>query len=170
MADICGAGFDSFFNTTIIPFVGLAVVGTSALIALGFMFGRATANPKLTLWARTEVVQLIVSAASVFFIAAIINTFCIIDMAEVANIFGISSPGSKNVYDAAEEYMFESANYAHNALTVLRYHLEGYMILSYLNAFKCDFTTGQIGWGCLFGYCSADIVQCFEGIIHSFSS
>ncbi len=156
MADICGVGFDSFFNTVILPFVGLAVVATSTLIALSFMFGRATTNPKLTLWARTEVVQLIVSAASVFFIAAIINTFCIIDMGEVADIFGITNLGSKNVYDAAEEYMFDSAHYAHNAMTAIRYHLEGYMVLSYLNAFKCDFETGGIGWGCLFGYSGAN--------------
>jgi hypothetical protein len=156
MADICGTGFDSFFNTVILPFVGLAVVTTSTIIALSFMAGRATSNPKLTLWSRTEAIQLIVSAASVFFIAAIINTFCIIDMGEVANIFGISSPGSKNIYDAAEEYIFDAAHYAHNAMTALRYHLEGYMILSYLNAFKCDFTTGQIGWGCMFGYSGAN--------------
>lgn len=156
MADICGTGFDTFFNSVILPFVGLAVVGTSALIASGFMFGRATANPKLTLWARTEVVQLIVSAASVFFIAAVINTFCIIDMGEVADIFGITNLGSKNIYDAAEEYTFDAAKYAHNSMTVLRYHLEGYMVLSYLNAFECDFTTGQIGWGCMFGYSGAN--------------
>lgn len=156
MADICGLGFDSFFNTVILPFVGLATVITTTLIALVFMAGRALANPKLTLWSRTEAVQLVVSVASIFFIAAIVNTFCFIDMGEVADIFGVTGLGSKNLYDAAEEYMFNAAVYAHGALTSVRYHLEGYMILSYLNAFLCDFNTGQIGWGCLFGYSGAN--------------
>ncbi|MBU0528101.1 hypothetical protein KKE92_06470 [Candidatus Micrarchaeota archaeon] len=161
-AEICGPGFDSFFSSTIIPLVAYATIVTSILIALSFMVGRATANPKLTLWSKTEVVQLVISVFSVFTLSIIINSFCIVDIGEVAVMFGLPSPGSNSIFGAAQDYLHESTLYAHNAMTVVRYHLEAYTVMAYLNAFACDFKTGSIGWGCLFGY-SGENMQPFGG-------
>ena len=157
---ICEAGFDSFFTGTILPLVAAASVVTSIIIAIAFMFGRATSNPKLIVWSKTEIVQLVISVASVSVLLMVINGFCGLDMVEIANIFaqetpampGCASGGSVSIYCAAETYLADAAHYAHNAMTVIRYHLQGYTILSFLNAFQCDFNTGGIGWGCLFGY------------------
>ncbi|MBU0532505.1 hypothetical protein KKB44_03355 [Candidatus Micrarchaeota archaeon] len=153
-AIICAAEFGDFFNSTIIPLVAYATVITGILIALSFMVGRAIANPKLTLWAKTEAVQIVISLASIFFILTIINVFCAIDMVEIGSFFGVTVPtgSSISVYDAAQEYLRESALYSHNAMTTVRYHLEGLTILSFLNYFQCDFPIGPIGLGCWYGY------------------
>lgn len=160
MTSICGTAFSTFFNGTILPLMFYASLATTVLIALSYMLGSAMANARLTLWSKTELVQLVVSVATLFIIVLTMDTMCIIDMKEVAGFFSIPTTGlpagAVNVYDAAQQYLNESALYSHNALRVVRYHLEGYTVLAYLNAFKCDFNTGGIGWGCLFGYSGAN--------------
>ena len=154
MADICGTDFNAFFNGTIVPLMAYASIGTSILIGLSYMLGNAIGNARLTVWSKTEIMQLFISVATLFFITLAMGTMCSINMNEVAGIFGVPSQSTTtvNVYDAALKYLNESALYSHNALKVVRYHLEGYTILAYLNAFKCDFNTGNIGWGCMFGW------------------
>jgi hypothetical protein len=160
---MCGTGGGRVFNTAIYPLMAYAAIATGILIAISYMAGTALSNPKLTLWAKTELVQLGVSIASVAIILFAVNAFCIIDMKEIADMFGLSgSHASINVYDAAKEYLKGAALYSHNALTVARYHLEGYTVLSYFNAFICDFPIGRIGLGCLFGY-AGDTQQPFGG-------
>jgi hypothetical protein len=153
----------NLFAGTILPLVAGATAVTIVLIAGSFMFGTATSNPKLTLWAKTEIVQLIISLAAISIIMLAVTTFCNLDMKEVADIFGLSGTHpSMNVYDAAKDYLNGAAQYSHNALRMVRYHLEGYTVLSYLNAFMCDFKLGRIGLGCLFGY-SGNTEQPFGG-------
>ena len=159
MADLCSMVTpDKFFETSIVPLMVYASLGTSIIIALSYMVGTAIANAKLTLWSKTEIVQLFISVATLVFIIIAMNTLCAINMNEVAGIFNtaainpVPSTSLTSVYDAAEQYLNESALYSHNALRMVRYHLEGYTILAYLNAFQCDFKFGGIGWGCWFGY------------------
>ncbi|MBU0591423.1 hypothetical protein KKF81_01300 [Candidatus Micrarchaeota archaeon] len=155
MADVCNIIFTNFFNDTILPLIAYASITTAIIIALSFMVGRAISNPKLTLWAKTESIQIVVSLFTIFFLITIINTLCSINMNEVAGIFDITTSAPTehvDVYDAASTYLEEAAIYSHNALIATRYHLQAYTVLGYLNAFICDFSTGSIGWGCLFGY------------------
>ncbi len=163
-AYVCGAAgigpeFSAFFNGTIIPLTAYATIATSILVALAYMAGNAISNARLTLWAKTEAVQLLASVATLFVITLAMGTMCAINMNEVAAIFGQPAPSATpvSVYDAAQQYLNDAAFYSHNALKVVRYHLEGYTILAYLNAFQCDFKTGIIGWGCLFGYSGANV-------------
>jgi hypothetical protein len=149
---ICGTAFGTFVTSTLLPIIATAAVTTIAFIAVSFMLGRVLNNPKLTLWAKTEVVQLGVSLGTIFMITFSVNTFCAINLAEIANIFGIPAVGSVNIYDGALAYMKDATLYSHNAVNVVRYHLQAYTIMSFLNAFICDFATGSIGWGCFFGY------------------
>lgn len=160
---ICEATFDSFLTGTVIPLTAYASVVTSIIIGLAYMVGNATNNPKLIVWGKTEIIQLILSVASVFILIAITNFFCGLNMVDVAGVFGVDSPsGSLSMYGSAMEYLKGAAKYAHNAMTATRYHLEAYTILNFLNAFMCDFNTGGIGWGCLFGY-SGENQQPFGG-------
>jgi len=149
---ICSTEFGSFVDNTVIPLSLLASMATILIVALSFMFGRALSNAKLTLWAKTEVIQVIVSAASVFFIILTINTFCGMNMNDISQIFLETPAQDINVYDAAQEYLREAALYSHNAMTVIRYHLQAYTVLSFINAFQCDFPVGPIGIGCWYGY------------------
>ncbi len=160
---MCGAPFTNFFNGTILPIVALSSIVTATIIALTFMASRLLSNPKLSLWAKTEIVQLFISVGTVFILTTTVSTFCNIDMAEVNGFFFESNPvPSMNIFDSAFTYISNSVLYTHNAIKVIRYHLEGYTVLTYFNEFQCDFSTGRIGWGCLFGYSGANM-QPFGG-------
>jgi hypothetical protein len=99
------------------------------------------------------VVQVFISIATVFFIMTTINVFCSIQMGEVASFFtGVEAVKDVSVFDAAQDYLHEAALYSHNAMTAIRFHLEAYTIMSFLNAFICDFSVGSIGLGCWYGY------------------
>lgn len=151
--DFCTDGglsvaFSDYIVTTLLPMMAMASIVAAALIGLTIMIGRMINNPKLTVWAKTEAVQLFVSIAVVFFIGATMNVFCVINMESLASIFsidlGTSDPAS-SVFQAAETYLVEAAFYSHNAMSVARYHLEGYSILSYVGVYICDLR-------CLFGH------------------
>ncbi len=163
MANICGPEFATFFSDAIIPLLVYSGAALAGLLGVAYMLGNAMGNAKLTLWSKTEAVQFVVSAASVFILLTIMNTFCAIKVNEIANIFGLpTASGNPDIYAAAKGYLNEAALYSHNALTVVRYHLQAYTTLSFFNAFICDLSTGRIGWGCLFGY-SGDSQQPFGG-------
>jgi hypothetical protein len=163
MANICGPEFGVFFGDTIIPLLVYAGAALAGLLGVAYMLGSAMGNAKLTLWSKTEAVQFVVSAASIFMLLTIMNTFCAIKINEIANIFGLpTASGNPDIYDAAKGYLYDASLYSHNALTVVRYHLEAYTTLSFFNAFICDLSTGRIGWGCLFGY-SGDSQQPLGG-------
>ena len=158
---MCGNG--TVFDNAILPLLAYATLITGILIGLSYMAGTAFSNPKLTLWSKTEIVQLFISIASVSLIMLAVTTFCSIDMKEIAGIFNLpGTHASINVYDAAKDYLEGSVNYSHNAMIMVRYHLEAYTVLSYFNAFICDYNVGRIGLGCFFGY-SGDTEQPFGG-------
>lgn len=159
---MCGSAFGSFFSSTILPLTAYAAMATVGLIGISYAAGNMISNPKLTLWAKTELVQLVISLVSISLILLAVTTCCSLDMKEVADIFGQSVSGSINVYDAAQAYLNDSILYAHNAITMTRYHLEAYTVLSYFNAFICDYPIGRIGLGCFFGY-AGDTEQPFGG-------
>jgi len=160
--DICTADFTTFMNTTIMPITALASVITAVTIGLGYMIGQFLGNAKATTWAKTEVVQIVMSIASVTFIIILLNSFCAINMEGIKSIFNInpaenlpcgSAPaGSTSLYAGALDYIKSAACFCHSAMSVVRYHLEAYTVLSNLNLFECSLSTGGIGWGCLFGY------------------
>ena len=161
---LCGPKFDSFMATVIFPLTAYAAMTTSILIAIAFMIGRAISNPKLTLWSKTELIQLGVSLATIFIIITSVTTFCNIDIRSVETALGLtpSSPAGIHIYEAASDYLNGAATYTHNAVIVTRYELEAYTVLSYYNAFICDFPIGRIGLGCWYGW-GGENLQPFGG-------
>ncbi|NYZ77531.1 hypothetical protein H0O02_04440 [Candidatus Micrarchaeota archaeon] len=152
-AAVCSTEFMGFLTSVIFPLAAYAGVVAGIIIAATFMIGEATRNPKLTVWAKTEVLQLFISVISLVLLSSVIGLFCTLDMPGVAELFGFSGySGPSSMFDAAENYLTGAAHYSHNALTVVRYHLEGYTVLGYMGEFMCDMATGPIGWGCWFGY------------------
>ncbi|HID73170.1 TPA: hypothetical protein EYP38_04460, partial [Candidatus Micrarchaeota archaeon] len=151
--DICTAGalssdFTGFLTGTIIPLAGVSAMATIMIIIITFFLGRLLSNPKLTLWAKTEMLQVFISLGIIMFLGTTMNTFCAIDLGDVAAIFetGVSTASPPDsIYDAAETYLVEAMLYSHNAMATIRYHLQAYTIFSYLSVFDCDFF-------CLFGY------------------
>lgn len=152
---MCGDMFANFLTGTILPIVGISAMTATAIIAVSYVFGNAMSNPKLTLWSRTEAVQLVVSLASVAILIITTQTFCSIDMAEIGQIFAVTgaSTAPAPIYNAALTYAQHTLQYTHNALQVVRYHLSSYMVLAYFNAFICAYggESGHTGFGCWFG-------------------
>src|SRR4030095_10581284 len=87
------------------------------------------------------------SGFTIIMLIFLMNTFCSIQIGEVASLFGLTSD-TKTIYQAAQQYLVDEAYYSLRALTVVRYHLEAYNVLSALSKFACTFD----GLGCLFGY------------------
>ena len=161
-AAVCSADFMGFLTSTIFPLAAYAGIIAATVIAISFMIGQALRNPKITVWAKTEIVQLFMSFISLLLLGTLLGFFCSISMNDIASIFEISYSGPDSMFEAAHDYLFRASTYAHTALTVIRYHLEGYTILAFMGEFECDLATGPIGWGCWFGYSGAS-VQPFGG-------
>jgi hypothetical protein len=151
------AGFENIINNSIIPLASLASVTTAIIIGVTYMISQAISNPKLSLWAKTEAVQLFLSAITVVMLITVMNSFCSIKVNDVGALFG-KTADSISIYEAAQTYLVDAAYYSQRALVVVRYHLEAYNILAALNVFECIFN----GLGCLFGY-SGDTIQPLGG-------
>ncbi len=148
MVDFCSMDYSVVYALS-----AYAAVLSAIIIGGSFMVGQTIRNPKVTVWAKTEIVQLFASFISLLFMAMIITTFCSVDMGDVAEVFDFTyaNPGY-SIYEGAESYINGAALYAHNAMKVTRYHLEGFTVLAYVGKFECDLATGPIGWGCYYGY------------------
>ncbi len=162
VATVCSPEFMDFLTSTIFPLAAYAGIITAIIIAVSFMVGQAIRNPKVTVWAKTEVVQLFISFVSLLLLSSLFGFFCSIDMHNIADIFEITYSGPSSMFDAAEDYLVSAARYSHNALTVVRYHLEGYTVLGCMGAFKCAYSMDHTGWGCWFGF-SGTQTQPFGG-------
>jgi hypothetical protein len=163
--EVCSAGFASILNGPILEICAIASVASIMLIVFGYFLGQVTSNPKVSVWAKSEILQVLMSVGSTILLLFLVNSFCAINMGEVASIFGITAgPAySGSVYSAAEAYLSNTLSYSHDALRVIRYHLEAYTVLSQVSSFVCDlkspsmsvfgmFTVPAIGWGCFFSY------------------
>ncbi|MEW6723165.1 MAG: hypothetical protein AB1324_07915 [Candidatus Micrarchaeota archaeon] len=146
------SGFDSVIDNAVIPLAFLSAITTAVIIGATYMYSQAFSNPKLSLYAKTEAVQLFLSLVSVLALTMIMGTFCSIKVSEIAQLFGLTA-GDSTIYEAARDYLVHAAQYSNRALTVVRFHLEAYSVLSALNMFECDFG----GIGCLFGYSGASL-------------
>jgi len=153
VVEVCSTDFTDFVNGPILTISAIAAFVSTMIIVLSYYIGQIISNPKVSVWAKSEVVQLIVSVASIIFLIFTINSFCALDMSNIASIFGISGiPSGTSVYEGAQNYLNDTLKFTHDGLVVIRYHLEAYTILSHLSSFSCDLKTGPIGWGCLFSY------------------
>jgi hypothetical protein len=141
-----------FVNGSILQISALASIVATVLIVFSFYIGQLISNPKVSVWAKSEIVQLVMSVASVAFLILTVNTFCAIDMSEVASIFGVTGTTSGSVYAAAQNYLGQTLEFSQGALSVVRYHLMGFTILQNLSAFICDLPVGNINFGCFFSY------------------
>ncbi len=163
--EVCSPGFDTILNGPILDICAIASAAGIMIIVFGYYIGQIISNPKVTVWAKGEIIQILMSVASVALLLFLVDSFCAINMGDVASIFGvpIGSDYSGSVYSAAQAYLTNTLIYSHTALMMVRYHLEAFTILSQISMFSCDlrqppisvfgvFTIPAIGWGCFFSY------------------
>lgn len=126
---------------------GITAVVTALIIGLIYMIGTALSEPRVTLWSKTEIVQLMISIASAFFLIILIQSFCSIDAGSVSSLFMEETEASVsgNLFDGAEMYLTKTAVYTHDVMVMNRFHMMAYNILSTRSRWECE------GLDCLFG-------------------
>lgn len=136
--EIC-TDLTGMIETNIIFLSAVVSILTTALIAVSYMIGNMISNPKVTLWAKTEIVQLAISIASVLIIIIMINSFCSIspNAASALTDLPSASISGSDIFDGANEYLKQASEYTHDVLTIQRYHLMAYDFLSFRSMWGC---------------------------------
>lgn len=134
---------------SLVTLSALASFATVMIISISYMFGRFLSNPKVLLWAKTEIVQLFVSIAASLLLIAFISSFCTISFDSLHSLVDLPAPpsASGNVFDAAEQYLVDAAEYTHSIVEIGRFHLMGYNMLLMRGRYDCIY--GPLL--CLFG-------------------
>ncbi|MEM4626284.1 MAG: hypothetical protein QXF70_02560 [Candidatus Bilamarchaeaceae archaeon] len=140
------AGGGIIYNS-ILPLAGFAALITIIAIVIAYYIGTFIDNPKVTVWAKTEIVQVFISVLAVIIIIAGMQSFCAIDSGAIKEIVGSKNNIKGNIFDEAESYLVNTTSYGHYAMGVTRYYLSAYAIFIYRYTFSCDVW----GLGCLFG-------------------
>lgn len=119
----CSANFFSLLTTQVYPITMIAGALAAILIGLSYAASQATSNPKLSVWARTEATQLVISAVFIIILLSTITSFCSFQTRDLNIFTNATSTISKPIYQGAEHYMKEAATYAHFAITETRYYM-----------------------------------------------
>lgn len=141
LATFCTAALSGYITGQIYPISVLAGVLFAIIIGLTYAASQATSNPKLAVWARTEIVQLVISACFIIVLISMIDSFCSFTAADIQSLTGVSEiygDASKPIYDAAEEFLKKAANYAHGALITSRYYLGEINIQEVYSKWTCE--------------------------------
>lgn len=147
LANICSAGAQNVVSNFIIPLTFNSSIATAIIVALAYMFGEAINNPKVVLWAKTEIIQLFISIFSVGLVLQVVSFSCTIDINSIYSIVAPigSNPQSISMYQAAENYFITGGTYIKDVLEITRYHLGGYNILqSFARNFCLGATTAPL--------------------------
>ncbi len=150
---ICEQGFASVFSGSLFSLIGTVSLIGAIVIALMYMLGNAISNPKVTLWAKTEIFQLFLSAVFVILFMQLIVPFgCGISAGSLADLFNIPTVLSAEeralpLYSFSQNYFIDSAQYSHDVLSVTRYHLGGFNILEGYSVSRCtsEGSSGDLG-------------------------
>jgi len=143
---VCGNFANIFFNNILI-LCAVSSIATAGLIALSYMIGQIFSNPKISLWSKTEIIQLFFSLVSIFFIIIFVQSFCSLNIGAVSELTTIPSTETISIFDAAEKYFLKSGAYIHTALNIEQYQLMSYNMLLLRGRYDCSF--GPLL--CLFG-------------------
>ncbi|MEW6528494.1 MAG: hypothetical protein AB1391_01250 [Candidatus Micrarchaeota archaeon] len=134
----CSDTLPNFLTTEILPITMIAAVLFSMIIGITFALSQATSNPKLSVWSKIEIMQLIFSTAFVLILLEIIASFCTFSTNDIAMLTGSSAPTpALPVYDGAEKYLVQSAAYSKVAMINARYYLGVINVQEMVSTWKC---------------------------------
>ncbi len=134
----CSATLPNFLTTEILPLTIIATTTFLIIIGLSFAVSQATSNPKLSVWAKTEFMQIIFSTVFVIILLEIISSFCTFNTNDIAMLTGNPAPAiAIPIYDAAEKYLTESAMYSKTVMVNARYYLGVINIQEMVSTWKC---------------------------------
>ncbi|MEW6035821.1 MAG: hypothetical protein AB1529_04370 [Candidatus Micrarchaeota archaeon] len=150
---ICSADANEIIQGIVYPLTAVSAIVTTMVIGMSYMAGNALSNPRITLWAKTEFFQLIISMVAVGIMLGGISTFCVLDVGSIYELLDVGAsgvPAGLTVFDAANSYLTESGIWVHDLLHVARYHMGAYNILQAFGRNECE-DVGPSWLFCLFG-------------------
>lgn len=150
MQDICNFA-ETGLGSSLLLLTGAASLATIMVITISYMIGKVFSNPKIHLWAKTEMLQIVISLASVGVLFLVLQSFCIIDVNSLYTLTDLPASqqlqANANIFDAAENFLKNDAVYTHTILEIERYHIMSYNMLMMRGRYDCVF--GPLL--CLFG-------------------
>src|SRR5271157_2196803 len=76
--EVCSAGFDAILNGPILGICAIASAAAIMIIVFGYFIGQIISNPKVSVWAKGEILQILMSVASVILLLFLVDSFCAI--------------------------------------------------------------------------------------------
>ncbi len=136
----------------VMPIAAITTLITSIVIVLSYYLGEAIGHPKITLWAKTEIVQLFISIMAAIIILTGIQSFCAIDATSLSSfVTGTTSLAPMTIYDAAYSYLYSAADFTHKTVAIERYYLGGFNLLEGRHYWNCQYSGCDPILCCLFG-------------------
>lgn len=135
----------------IMPVVAITTFITSIVIVLCYYLGEAMGHPRITLWAKTEIVQLLVSVFAAVLLFTAIQSFCSIDAMSLSSFVTQKTFAPLTIYDSAYQYLFKTSEFAHNTMVIERFYLGAFNLLEGRHYWNCQYTGCNSLLCCLFG-------------------
>ncbi|MBI5222948.1 hypothetical protein HY990_00850 [Candidatus Micrarchaeota archaeon] len=150
---ICSSASLGFLSSSLYPLLAIAGTVTAIIIALAYAIGEVTSNPKMSLWSKTEIFQLIASMVCCVILLQIITVFCLLDVRSIYSLFTNTVPAtSLTIYDAADHYFIDAGTWTSGLLRSARYHLGSFFVLQNFGRSTCEDMPAEIRWlFCIFG-------------------
>ncbi|MBU0586205.1 hypothetical protein KJ780_01705 [Candidatus Micrarchaeota archaeon] len=136
---VCGSS-DSVMNG-VMSTAFLSLIILTLIIAISYAASQATSNPKLSIWAKTELVQMFVSAAFVLILIGVVNSYCSFHVSDIASIVQAPAQGSVDysisISQGAEEYLRGAAKFAYESTINSRFYLGAINQLESYSIWEC---------------------------------
>lgn len=136
-AHFCSSEMDVVKND-LYPLTAVAVFLFFAIIGLTYMGAHVMNDAKLFVWSKTEFIQLFISAFFVVILFSMITSFCSFSTSDIAGITAITSaPPQLSIYEGAEKYLVDAANYSRAAFITARYNMGAINMQETYSNYEC---------------------------------
>ncbi|MFA5381645.1 MAG: hypothetical protein WC356_00640 [Candidatus Micrarchaeia archaeon] len=135
----CGYVFPSITENWLLPTIIAALLALGIIIII-YMIGKLTENPRLNVWAQTEISQVILSIIIAALIFSGMYWFYTESSALTlsAGIYKGTSPYvGGSIYETSCEYLSDLAEYSNDVMSLIRYNIAVANIRGSLNEFGC---------------------------------
>lgn len=123
MVDVCTV-MDSFMSGSVYPVVGIAGLLTATIVAVCYMAAQLLQSPRLGTWAKTEALQVVISALFAIIIMQLVQVSCTLDANSLVDLVGGTPHAAPtSLFNSSSIYLEAVANFSHAAFVNARYYM-----------------------------------------------
>ncbi|VVB98406.1 Uncharacterised protein [uncultured archaeon] len=143
MVDACTVMFQpgGFLETAIYPAAAIAGIATAAIVAICYMVSQVMSYPRLSMWAKTEALQVVISAVFVILVVQLIQMSCTLDASSLSSVItanpSSTTPLSLSLFNASTYYLENVASYSHAVLATERFYMGRVNIAESYSLWEC---------------------------------